>query len=303
MSTPILQLEGIKKSFGKKQVLDGIEFSLYEGQSTGIIGNNGQGKTTLMRLVLGLIQPDNGTVYIKGKKAPFPRQCEQKILFGYLPETTSFYPDMTGRNMLRFFCGLKNTGKHEVDRLLEVTGIAFAADDKIKTYSKGMKQRLALAQSLLGDPEILLLDEPTNGLDPDGILDFYNILTELKAKGVAILMASHLLSEIESHLDCLAVLKQGVFRKTGKLDELAESSGLPYTIRFSTNKNETELDNLFSNVDVKPVYEKSGLTYSIKCAKDEKKNIIHALMQDQEIISTLAIKEPGLDELFYQLNK
>jgi Cu-processing system ATP-binding protein len=303
MSTPILQLEGIKKSFGKKQVLGGIELSLCTGESTGIIGNNGQGKTTLMRLVLGLIQADTGTVYIKGKKTTSPRQCEQKALFGYLPETASFYPDMTGRSMLKFFCGLKKADKQQVEKLLDITGIAFAADDKIKTYSKGMKQRLALAQSLLGDPEILLLDEPTNGLDPDGIHDFYNILTELKSKGVAILMASHLLSEIESHLDYLAVLKQGVFRKIGKLDELTELSGLPYTIRFSTSKSKMELDNLLSNIDIKPVYDKSESVYSVKCAKDEKKNIIHALMQDQEIISTLSIKEPGLDELFYQLNK
>ena len=302
MTTPILQLEGIKKSYGKKQVLEGINLSLYAGQSTGIIGNNGQGKTTLMRLVLGLTQSDAGTVYIKGKKATLPRQYEQKILFGYLPETTSFYPGMTGRSMLEFFCGLKNADKLQIEDLLEKTGIDYAADEKIKTYSKGMKQRLALAQALLGDPEILLLDEPTNGLDPDGIYDFYKILAELKLKGVSVLMASHLLSEIESHLDCLAVLKQGVFRKTGKLDELAESSGLPYIIRFSTHRNQAELNSLFSNIDAQPVYDESESVYYIKCEQNRKKEIINVLMQDQEIINTLSIKEPGLDELFYQLN-
>ena len=302
MNTPILQLEGIKKSYGKKQVLEGIDLSLYAGQSTAIIGNNGQGKTTLIRLVLGLIQADTGSIYIKGKKVTLPRQFKQKIVFGYLPETTSFYPDMTGRSMLQFFCGLKNADKQQVGMLLEKTGIDYAADLKIKTYSKGMKQRLALAQALLGDPEILLLDEPTNGLDPDGIYDFYKILGELKSKGVSVLMASHLLSEIESHLDCLAVLKQGVFKKTGKLDELAESSGLPYIIRFCTHRNQTELNDLFSNIDVEPVYDESESVYYIKCEKNKKKDIINVMMQDQEIISTLSIKEPGLDELFYQLN-
>jgi len=303
MSTPILQLEGIKKSYGKNQVLDGIELSLSAGQSTGIIGNNGQGKTTLMRLVLGLIQTDAGSVYIKGQKATSPRQLNQKTIFGYLPETTSFYPSMSGRSMLRFFCGLKKADMRSVDQLLELTGISFAANEKIKTYSKGMKQRLALAQALLGNPEILLLDEPTNGLDPDGIHDFYKILRELKLKGVAILMASHLLSEMESHLDYLAVLKQGVFRETGKLEELTALSGLPYTMRFSTNKNQQELNSLFSSSLIKPVFDEYESVYYIKCARHDKKEIIDILTQDQEIISTLSIKEPGLDELFYQLNR
>jgi Cu-processing system ATP-binding protein len=233
MTTPLLELTGLHKRYGRHAVLRGVELSIAPGSHVGLVGNNGQGKTTLLRIVMGLLRPDSGSVRLRGASLGFPRRQEQKRLFGYLPEAVSFYPGLTGRRTLHYLAALKGVPRDQVAPLLDVVGLAHAADARVKTYSKGMRQRLGLAQALLGDPAMLLLDEPTNGLDPDGIREFYAILERLMDRDVAILTASHLLSEIEVRLDGMALLRDGRLVEAAPIPELVARAGLPTRIFFS----------------------------------------------------------------------
>ncbi|MDH5594312.1 MAG: ABC transporter ATP-binding protein [Gammaproteobacteria bacterium] len=299
MTDTILQLEGVKKSYNDRQVLRQIDLSIRPGELTGIIGNNGQGKTTLMRIILGLLKVDSGKILIEGHNADIPRSIEQKRIFGYLPESVFFYPEMTGRNVLRFFTGLKKGDCGIIDNLLKTTGIEYAADQKVKTYSKGMKQRLGLAQALAGNPKLLILDEPTNGLDPAGISDFYKILADLRAQGIAILLSSHLLSEIESHLDRLAIMKDGIFVKQGSLETLVSEAVLKTSIRFRIVKNENAvMDRLVSY----QIQKNGNNIFTASCVRSDKDELLQRLTGLHDSVNLMAIQDPGLDEIFHYFN-
>ncbi len=141
MTDPIIQCVDLEKRFGKKAVIQGIHLSIEAGQHIGLVGNNGAGKTTLIRLILGLLRPDRGHIDIKGETAMHPRSRAQKLRFGYLPESMNFYPTLTGRRTLHFFARLKGVATRNVTPLLELVGLRDAANDRVKTYSKGMRQR------------------------------------------------------------------------------------------------------------------------------------------------------------------
>ena len=300
MSGPVLKLEGIKKSWGDTQVLKNIDLSVRPGELTGIIGNNGQGKTTLMRIILGLLEPDSGEIFIEGGKAGLPRSIAHKKIFGYLPESVYFYPDMTGRDILKFFTGLKGGDVSSVDKLMEQVGIAYAANQKVRNYSKGMKQRLGLAQALAGNPKLLILDEPTNGLDPKGISDFYKILADLRRQGIAILLSSHLLSEIESHLDRLAIMKGGVFVRQGNLSELISEASLKTEIRFEiVNGSDAVLDRLVKW----PVHKNLNGMFTVSCSSTDRHDVLNRLTSLHDRINLHAISDPGLDDVFHYFNQ
>jgi Cu-processing system ATP-binding protein len=298
MNAPVLEAKGLKKGFGPKPVLRGIDLTLTAGRHAGLVGNNGEGKTTLLRLLLGLLRPDGGTIRICGQAARFPRARAQKRLCGYLPESVSFYPNLTGRRTLRFLARLKGADTREIEPLLELVGLREAADEQVKTYSKGMRQRLGLAQALLGDPVLLLLDEPTNGLDPEGIREFYAILENLQSRDVAILTASHLLAEIEPRLDHLALLRGGVFQTSGSVPELIAHAGLPVTIKVALKRRATRLVKEFERLGAVPSPNGHPDTYEIQCAQQDKLGVLSELLGHQRDIRTMMVHEPGLEEVF-----
>lgn len=305
LGAPILVLSGIKKGFSRKEVLKGIDLSIAPGQLVALVGNNGQGKTTLMKLILGLLSPDEGEILLEGKPVGADRMTGQKARFGYLPETVAFYPNLSGEETLRYMAALKQDACSRVSEVLAIVGLEHAAKYRIKTYSKGMRQRLGLAQALLGDPKLLLLDEPTNGLDPSGIHEFYKILDRLKEKGVAILMSSHLLAEIEPRSDCLALLKDGVIEASGSVDELIGSVCLPSIIRFQkgVSFDQDVLQNILGKHDVEVEYLEKSSSFSLTCATTAKQELLLALLSTDGLISELVVNDPGLEELFLHLNR
>jgi Cu-processing system ATP-binding protein len=304
-ATPILALSGIKKAFSSKQVLDGIDLSIAPGQLVALVGNNGQGKTTLMKLILGLLSPDAGEILLDGELISAQRTTEQKARFGYLPETVAFYPNLTGQETLRYMAALKQDASSRVSEALAIVGLEHAADYRIKTYSKGMRQRLGLAQALLGEPRLLLLDEPTNGLDPSGIHEFYKILDRLKEKGVAILMSSHLLAEIEPRSDCLALLRDGVIKAAGPVERLIGTVSLPSIIRFQKGENfgQDTLQNILRQHEVEVEYIEKNAVFSVTCGTASKQALLLALLSADGLISELVVNDPGLEELFLHLNR
>ncbi len=303
-AAPVLSLSGIGKGFPGKTVLKSIDLQIAPGQLVALVGNNGQGKTTLMKLILGLLAPDTGTLQINGEPVGTHRTTEQKAAFGYLPEITAFYPNLTGLETLRYLASLKQGNTRNLDEVLAIVGLEQAATQRIKTYSKGMKQRLGLAQALLGDPRLLLLDEPTNGLDPSGIHEFYQILGKLKSRGVAILMSSHLLAEIEPRSDLLALLKDGVISAQGPVDELIHRAELPSIIKFQKGPafDEKTLDRILQQHATEKQYIAQTGTFMLTCHPARKQALLLALLCADGLIRSLIVNDPGLEELFLQLN-
>ncbi len=301
---PIISLSKVAKVFSKKQVLKSITLNLTPGKLIALVGNNGQGKTTLIKLMLGLLQADAGDIFINGQLASSLRTAKQKALIGYLPETTAFYPNLTGQETLSYFSALKQAPSNKIDELFKTVGLDQAKNYRVKTYSKGMKQRLGLAQALLGSPKLLLLDEPTNGLDPSGINEFYQVLEKLKNSNVSILMSSHLLAEVETRADELAFLKNGVIRVYGTVDELINAANLPSIIKFHKGAafNQNILNEILQLHDLEEKYIPQTEMFVITCQPAQKQQLLLALLSSSELITKLSVNDPGLEQLFLQLN-
>ncbi|HXH03464.1 MAG TPA: ABC transporter ATP-binding protein [Candidatus Competibacteraceae bacterium] len=227
----VVELEQVSKVFERLEALAGLSLRVSEGEVVGLLGHNGAGKSTTMKLILGLIRATGGEVRVFGQPPHGAQAHHLRLRIGYLPENVMFYEQLTGREVLRYFGRLKRVAAGQVDELLERVGLQGAADRRVKTYSKGMRQRLGLAQALLGWPRLLILDEPTVGLDPLAIRDFYTIIDELQAQGVTVILSSHTLSGIERHIDRAVILGGGRLLADGTLEELRARAGLPYRLR------------------------------------------------------------------------
>jgi len=225
-----VEIQGVSQRYGSMTVLHDLSLNLGEGEVLGLFGHNGAGKTTSMKLILGLLAPSEGQVKVLGR-APNDPQVRRQL--GYLPENVTFYPQLSGRETLRHFARLKGAALGQVDELLEQVGLAHAADRRVKTYPKGMRQRLGLAQALLGEPRLLLLDEPTVGLDPIATQDLYQLIDRLRQRGTSIILCSHVLPGVEAHITRAAILAKGRLQAVGSLSQLRAEAGLPVRIRAS----------------------------------------------------------------------
>ncbi|HET9851827.1 MAG TPA: ATP-binding cassette domain-containing protein [Candidatus Limnocylindrales bacterium] len=229
MSAPgtlALATRGLRKSYGKRLALDGLELSVPAGVVYGFLGPNGAGKTTTMRLLTGLLHPDAGSIELLGR--PF-RRGDRKRLFevGALVESPSFYPYLSGRKNLQVLASAgAPVPPRRVDELLDLVGLKERAGDKVSGYSLGMKQRLGIAGALLSDPKLLLLDEPANGLDPAGIVAMREMLRRLAAAGKTVFVSSHLLAEVRVLADVVGIIAAGKLVREGTLDSLLRDQGV-----------------------------------------------------------------------------
>jgi ABC-2 type transport system ATP-binding protein len=213
-----LTVQGLSKSFGPVNAVQDLSFTVRPGTVTGFLGPNGSGKTTTLRMLLGLVTPTSGTATING--LPFHRLPNPATVVGAVLDAQSFHPGRTARHHLRCYAAAMNVPDAQVDRALELVGLLAAGKRKAGTFSLGMRQRLALATALLGDPQVLVLDEPANGLDPEGIAWLRNFLKAFAASGRTVLMSSHFLREIEHTVDQLVIISRGRCVFDGHLDEL-----------------------------------------------------------------------------------
>jgi Cu-processing system ATP-binding protein len=229
--TDKLAIQTLSKTYGRTTALDGIDLGVAAGERVALVGHNGAGKTTLIKLALGLIRPDAGTIRIDGHDPAGRGSAELRRQTGFLPENVIFNGAATGRETLRFYARLKHAPKAQAGTLLDSLGLGDAADRRVATYSKGMRQRLGLAQVLLGAPRLLLLDEPTSGLDPVLRRDFYDLIDGLAHDGTTILLSSHALTELAMRTDRVAILKHGRLAAIGNVRDLARHARLPVRIR------------------------------------------------------------------------
>lgn len=295
MTGPI-HLDRVTKSFGRVHAVREVSLDLAEGQTIALVGHNGAGKTTLMKLMLGLIRPTSGTIEVLGDD-PAAGEFSARRHLGYLPESVSFNTALTGRETLRFYARLKREPASSVDELLERVELAHAADRRVDGYSKGMRQRLGLAQALLGTPKVLLLDEPTTGLDPALRQSFYDIVEELRAKGATVLLSSHALTELEERAGRVIIMNRGIKVADGTLDELRRIARLPTRIRMTVTRRgaETAADWLGVPGHWRRI---NGHMIEVDAAPDDKIGVLRQLTRDGLPVEDLDVVPPSLDELY-----
>ncbi|WP_375749092.1 ABC transporter ATP-binding protein [Vibrio sp. HN007] len=227
MDNNVVELTDLEMHFGDVKALKEINLTLPSGEVLGLFGHNGAGKTTMMKLILGVLNPTHGSISVMGSAPMSQSAAKIRQRIGYLPENVSFYQHLTGLEVLNFFARLKGVKKSVAIELLEELGLAHAMNRAVKTYSKGMKQRLGLAQATLTPPKLLILDEPTVGLDPVATQDFYVQVDKLKKEGCTVILCSHVLPGVEQHIDKAMILANGRTQAFGTLDELRSSAALP----------------------------------------------------------------------------
>lgn len=218
----ILTVENLSKSYGRIQALKNVSFTVPEGTVFGILGPNGSGKTTTLGTITDILQPTSGSYQLFDE----PPSAASRRKIGTLLETPNFYHYLSGVKNLEIAAEIKQHGKEDIDKVLETVDLTRRKHSKFSTYSLGMKQRLAIASCLLGNPSVLVFDEPTNGLDPVGIAEIRELMKRLYREGKTIIMASHLLDEVEKVCSHVAILKKGELITSGKVDEILSNEDL-----------------------------------------------------------------------------
>jgi Cu-processing system ATP-binding protein len=294
--TAIVEIERATKRYGAIEAVRDVSLALEPGETVALVGHNGAGKTTLLKLMLGLAHPTAGTIRVLGED-PAAGEFAARRRLGYLPESVSFNAALTGREVLSFYARLKDEPVAKTLELLDRVGLAAASARRIGTYSKGMRQRLGLAQVLIGEPRLLLLDEPTTGLDPALRLEFYEILRELRNGGATVVLSSHALTELEERTERVVIMNQGRVVANGTLDELRRIAELPTKIRFTVAPGQAaRLSSL-----VGPVAnwrEVNGHVIEFEANPNEKIELIRRATGVGSPAEDVAIVPPTLDELY-----
>ncbi|TLP59380.1 ABC transporter ATP-binding protein [Parasedimentitalea maritima] len=289
-----LIIKSVDKFRGKTQVLQGIDLTVAPGERLALLGHNGAGKSTLIKSILGLTPIHGGSISINGAK---PGSAVARRDTAFLPEAVSFHPALTGREQLSLFANLSGASA-DVPALLERVGLADALDRRIGTYSKGMRQRLGLAQVLLGRPKVALLDEPTSGLDPISRQDLYAIIDELAEQGTAVLIASHALTEVEARTDRIAILRKGVKVADNTLAELSSEAALPTRLRITARAG--EIDKLAQQVGGTRV---NGASVELCCSADQKMNELRRIAALGDVVVDISMTPPRLEDLYRHFAK
>lgn len=283
----VVELKNVQQKYGDLIVLDDLSWHLGQGEVLGLFGHNGAGKTTAVRLILGLIKSSAGQVSVLGGAASDPKIRQQ---IGFLPENVMFYPQLTGYETLVHFARIKGASLTQVGELLEQVGLTAAAKQRVKTYSKGMRQRLGLAQALLGNSKLLILDEPTVGLDPIATQALYQLINELKAAGTSVIICSHVLPGVEPYIDRAVILARGKLEAVGDLYELRQQANLPVRVRVS---------GLTENIQHPSILEHKNLSngwQEIKVKTEDKLALLETILplKPQDI----EVQPPSLEDLY-----
>jgi len=296
----IVEVERLSKDFGKVRALDDVSFSVAEGEVFGFLGPNGAGKTTTIRILLGLLHPDGGTAKIGGHDC-WGDHARAAPLFGATLEQPGLYGYLTGRDNLRQFARMLGpVDERQITDLLALVGMTERGDDKVKRYSMGMRQRLALAQALIGKPRLLVLDEPTNGLDPNGIHGLRILLRKLATEqGLTIFFSSHLLSEVEELCDRVVVLHRGEVRAAGPLSELMNVKCFRYRIDVSDVNRALDIIRSVDGARAETGTIKDSIT--VTSETDIARRINHALVSAGVGVDQLVRTQRGLEDIYIEL--
>ena len=292
----ILTIRGLSKSYKKIQAIQNLDLKISEGQAYGILGPNGSGKTTTLSIVTGIIRQDSGSYSWFGKRP----EARQRKNIGSLIETPHFYPYLNLEKNLRIICDIKELTYQDIDRVLETANLSERKSSRFSTLSLGMKQRFGIAAALLGDPRVLVLDEPTNGLDPEGIAEVREVVTEQVKRGKTLILASHILNEVEKICTHVAILKKGELLADGPVKELLAEEEI---IEISCMNNEILKQKLEETQLIKEVTSEKGIIVITLAHKVSPADINAFAFSKDLVIHHMLSRKRSLESHFLELVK
>jgi ABC-type multidrug transport system ATPase subunit len=290
----VLSIQGLTKRYGSITAVNNLDLEIERGSVFGILGPNGSGKTTTLGALLDVIRPDSGTFSWFGG---LPEKAQRKKI-GAILEVPLFYPYLSGLQNLRMIAKIKDLPGNDIDDALKSVDLYDRKDSRFKTYSLGMKQRLAVAATLIGKPEVLILDEPTNGLDPRGIAEIRNIILDVASKGVTIILASHILDEVQKTCTHMAVLEKGKKLFSGPVDEVLN---VAQWVELAAD-NMAALQLTLKQLDFVENIQEEGDKYIIKLKSTTGQAELNKFFYEKGIILThLALRKKSLEKYFLEL--
>ncbi|MCS6099697.1 ABC transporter ATP-binding protein [Shewanella baltica] len=287
----------VSKFYNNFKALEDVNFEVLKGQVVALLGHNGAGKSTLLKLILGLLAPTRGQIQVQGHNVG-SMNVRLSLSLGYLPENVSFYDNMTALELLGYFAKLKGVALAKVHELLAEFGLEAAKDQRLSTFSKGMRQRLGLAQAILADPQVLLLDEPTVGLDPLASAFLYQKIAQLKAKGCAIIISTHELGLVQDQMDRALILGRGRMLASGTLTTLRAATRLPNHLFLHSLSHTQRLDVLADPILAGCIETSSAQGLKLAVPQEQKSGVLHHLLQKVPA-GDFSVEPPSLQSVFH----
>lgn len=302
--TYIIRTEGLTKLYGEKKAVDNLNLEIRKGEIFGLLGPNGAGKTTTTLMLLGLTEPSEGQAWIDGKDCTRDPIAIKRMV-GYLPDNVGFYADMTGRENLRFTGQLnglpRDLAEARIDDLLQKVGMTEAADQKTGTYSRGMRQRLGIADVLMKDPGVVIMDEPTLGIDPEGMRELMDLIRALAVEeGRTILISSHQLYQIQQICDRVGLFVNGRLIACGRIDELAAQTSQEgrYVLETSAIPNDAGYGELLKSLSNVERVERKGDYFMVESRGDIRRELSRRAVDAGYTIAHLRQRGDDLDEIY-----
>lgn len=310
MSDYAIKVNNLEKSFKNLKAVDNISFSVAENTSFGLLGLNGAGKTTTLKMMCGLIKPDNGAIKIAGYDVG-RQSLKVRQRIGYVPENPRFYTRMTAVEIMRYIGKLSEIPNSELDKIIEknlhLVGLEDKRDSYTGTFSRGMRHRLSIAQALLSKPEILFLDEPTSGLDPIGARDIRQLIKTIhQEQKLTIVMSSHTLPEVEQLCDNIAIFNHGKIMAVDNMAGLRNKVGLKQVVEIVLRYKDDKVVNMLSKLDyVKEVQELGAGHILVVChgEKDYREELLQSVYKLNQSIISFGAKEYNLEDVLFKLLK
>ncbi|MBC7223853.1 MAG: ABC transporter ATP-binding protein [Anaerolineae bacterium] len=305
MDDLVVETKGLTKRYGDVVAVDSLDLRVRRGEVFGLLGPNGAGKTTTILMLLGLTEPTAGTVRVLGLD-PVLQPLSVKARVGYMPEQMGFYDELTARQNLFYIARLNGLGREEahrrIDEVLERLGLADVADRAVATFSRGMRQRLGVAEVLLKRPQLVILDEPTQGLDPEVARRFLQIVRDLREEGVTVLLSSHLLHQVQAVCDRVGLFHRGRMVLEGSVPELARRVlGTAYHIQVEAEgPSEVLMEALGRLPDAVDVVREDGNRYRVTAHKDIRAEAAEAVVTAGGRLLGLEVEMPSLDDIYAQ---
>lgn len=289
----ILETDGLTKHYGRIKAVNDLNLSIDQGQVFGILGPNGSGKTTTLGMIMDVINMTSGSYKWFGKEGS--KESRKKI--GTIIETPVFYPYLSGERNLQIIAEIKEAPYDNIPRVLKQVGLLERKDDNFRTYSLGMKQRLSIAAALVNDPIVMILDEPTNGLDPQGIADIRELIREIAASGKTIILASHLLDEVQKVCTHFAILRKGHLLFSGDVDEVSRQ-----TVAIEIGSDNPDLEDVLKTWNAITEVKKEGSHFVVKISDDVNSTAVNEyLIAKGIILSHLMVQKKTLEKQFLEI--
>ena len=299
----IIETKDLVKAYGKFIAVDKLNLCINEGEIFGFLGPNGAGKTTTILMMLGLTEPTYGTARICGFD-PTREPLKVKSITGYLPEKVGFYEDLTARENLDYIAALNGLSREiasrNISELLNMVGLSQVVEQKVGTFSHGMKQRLGIADVMIKDPKVAFFDEPTSGIDPEGIEQVLNLITNMAKQKVTIVLSSHQLHQVQKICTRVGILSKGHMVAEGSVDQLGREAigGGKFRIQVQVSEPTSKLMKSIKNIKGVANVESSGDVLLISCDEDLRPQIARTVVDSDSLLVQMKIEEYGLDDIY-----